>query len=180
MTPGAALGLTISRLTRLIRQRRALYYGVRGLMWGLCLAVVPVALRAMMGQWALPVAGGVAAGAALLGVLYGLLLRVPPVDALGLADRAFDLKDRLATAHDLLRRPDRGGGLGAVAIADAEEHASRIALQKAVPWRWPREAKLVPVPAFVLAVLPYLPPVPVIDVSMPAFTPATEEEKKPE
>ena len=44
MAHGAALGLTITRLTRLIRQRRALFYGVRGLAWGLCLAVVPVAL----------------------------------------------------------------------------------------------------------------------------------------
>ena len=45
MAHGAGLGLTITRLTRLIRQRRALFYGVRGLVWGLCLAVVPVALR---------------------------------------------------------------------------------------------------------------------------------------
>src|SRR5688572_659114 len=102
MAHGAALGLTITRLTRLIRQRRALFYGVRGLVWGLGLAVVPVALRAMVGPWALPVAAGVAAGGALAGALYGILLRVPPVDVLGLADRAFGLKDRLATAHDLL------------------------------------------------------------------------------
>ena len=179
MAHGAALGLTITRLTRLIRQRRALFYGVRGLAWGLCLAVVPVALRAMVGPWALPVAGGVAAGGALVGVLYGMLLRVPPVDALGLADRAFDLKDRLATAHDLLARPDRGA-LADAAIADAETHAAQITLGRAVAWRWPRELKLLPAPVLALAVLPYLPPIPIPDVSMPSFTPATEEEKKPE
>jgi hypothetical protein len=179
MAHGAALGLTITRLTRLIRQRRALFYGVRGLAWGLCLAVVPVALRAMVGPWALPVAGGVAAGGALAGVLYGMLLRVPPVDALGLADRAFDLKDRLATAHDLLARPDRGA-LADSAIADAETHAAQITLGRAVAWRWPRELKLLPAPVLALAVLPYLPPIPIPDVSMPSFTPATEEEKKPE
>src|SRR5262245_31411573 len=99
MAYGAALGLTISRLSRLIRQRRALYYGTRGLVWGLALAIVPVAPRVMLGVWALPAAAGVSAGGALIGILYGLLLRVPPQDALGLADRAFDLKDRLATAH---------------------------------------------------------------------------------
>lgn len=179
MAHGAALGLTITRLTRLIRQRRALFYGVRGLAWGLCLAVVPVALRAMVGPWALPVAGGVAVGGALVGVLYGMLLRVPPVDALGLADRAFDLKDRLATAHDLLARPDRGA-LADAAIADAEAHAAQITLGRAVVWRWPRELKLLPAPVLALAVLPYLPPIPIPDVSMPSFTPATEEEKKPE
>ena len=108
MAHGAGLGLTITRLTRLIRQRRALFYGVRGLVWGLCLAII--AGGAPSDDWAVgPAPGGwlwEPAGA-LLGVLYGVLLRVPPVDALGLADRAFDLKDRLATAHDLLARADR-------------------------------------------------------------------------
>jgi hypothetical protein len=179
MAHGAALGFTISRLTRLVRQRRALFYGVRGLTWGLYLAVVPVALRAMVGPWALPAAGGLAAAGLLVGLLYGMLLRVPPVDALGLADRAFDLKDRLATAHDLLGRQDRGA-LAEAAIEDAEQHARQITPGRAVPWRWPREAKLLPAPVLVLAVLPYLPPIPVPDVSMPSFTPATEEEKKPE
>jgi hypothetical protein len=179
MVDGAALRLTIARLTRLIRQRRALYYGARGLVWGLCLAVVPVAFRAMLGPWALPAAGGVAAGGALIGLLYGLLLRVPPVDALGLADRTFDLKDRLATANELLGRPDRGI-LGDAAIADAEGHARQIRLERAVPWRWPREIRILPAPVLVLAALPYLPPVPALDISMPNFTPATEEEKKHE
>jgi hypothetical protein len=179
MADGATLGLTISRLTRLIRQRRAVFYGVRGLAWGLCLAVLPVALRAVVGPWTLPLAGGLAAGGALAGALYGLFLRVPPVDALGVADRAFNLKDRLATAHDLLGRPDRGA-LADAAIEDAAKHATQIALPRAVPWRWPREAKLLPAPVLVLAVLPYLPPIPMPDVSMPSFTPATEEEKKPE
>jgi hypothetical protein len=179
MAHGAVLGFTISRLTRLVRQRRALFYGVRGLTWGLCLAVVPVALRAMVGPWALAAAGSLAAAGLLAGLLYGMLLRVPPVDALGLADRAFDLKDRLATAHDLLGRQDRGG-LAEAAIEDAEQHARQITLGRAVPWRWPREVKLLPAPVLVLAVLPYLPPIPVPDVSMPSFTPAADEEKKPE
>jgi hypothetical protein len=179
MAHGAALSLTITRLTRLIRQRRALFYGVRGLVWGLFLAIVAVALRAVIGPWALPVAAGLAAGGALLGILYGVLLRVPPADALGLADRAFDLKDRLATAHDLLRRAERTA-LGEAAIADAEAHAAKVPLKRAVAWRWPREVKILPAPVLALAVLPYLPPIPVPDVSMPNFTPAAEEEKKPE
>jgi hypothetical protein len=49
-----------------------------------------------------------------------------------------------------------------------------------VAWRWPREVKLLPAPVLALAILPYLPPIPIPDVSMPSFTPAAEEEKKPE
>jgi hypothetical protein len=179
MAHGAALGQTLTRLTRLIRQRRALFYGVRGLAWGLCLAIVPVALRTVLGPWALGAALGAAAGGALLGVVYGVLLRVPAADALGLADRTFDLKDRLATALDLLGRSERGP-LAEAAIEDAEGRARGIALERAVPWRWPRESRLLPAPVLVLAALPYLPPIPIPDVSMPNFTPATEEEKKPE
>src|SRR5262249_40136082 len=111
--------------------------------------------------------------------LYGLFLRVPIVDALGLADRAFDLKDRLSTAQDLLARPARGA-LADAAIADADKHAGQIKLERAVPWRWPREIKLLPAPVLALAVLPSPPPVPVRDAPMPSSTPATEEEKKPE
>jgi hypothetical protein len=179
MAQGAALGLTIARLTRLIRQRRALFYGVRGLVWGLCLAVVPVALRSMLGPWALPVAGGLAAGGALIGAAYGVLLRVPAPDALGLADRAFGLKDRLATAHELLGRRDRGP-VGDAAVEDAEAHARQVELARAVRWRWPREFRLLPAPVLVLAALPYLPPVPIPEMAMPNLTPASEEEKKPE
>jgi hypothetical protein len=116
---------------------------------------------------------------ALIGLLYGALLRVPAVDALGLADRAFDLKDRLATAHDLLGRPERGA-LADAAIEDAEGHARQIRLEQAVPWRWPRELRLLPAPVLVLAALPYLPPIPIPDISMPNFTPAAEDEKKAE
>jgi hypothetical protein len=179
MVDGAALRVTITRLTRLVRQRRMLFYGLRGLVWGLCLAIVPVALRTVLGPWALPVAGGAAVAGALIGLLYGALLRVPAVDALGLADRAFDLKDRLATAHDLLGRPERGA-LADAAIQDAEGHARQIRLERAVPWRWPRELRLLPAPVLVLAALPYLPPIPIPDISMPNFTPAAEDEKKAE
>jgi hypothetical protein len=179
MEHGAALRLVVSRLTRLVRQRRALYYGLHGLLWGLCAAVVPVALRAVVGPWALPGAAGLAIGGALSGVAYGLLLRVPPADVLGLADRALGLQDRLATALDLLGRGDRGP-LAVAAIEDAEARAPGLALARAVPWRWPREAKLLPAPVLVLAALPYLPPIPVPDVQMPAFRTTEEEEKKVE
>jgi hypothetical protein len=177
MEHGATLRLAVSRLTRLVRQRRALYYGVRGLLWGLCAAVLPVALRSVAAAWALPAAAGLAVGGALIGVVYGLLLRVPAADVLGLADRAFGLHDRLATAFDLLRREVRGP-LVTAAIADAERRVPALALARAVPWRWPREVRLLPAPVLVLAALPYLPPIPVPDVHLPAVRSADEEEKK--
>jgi hypothetical protein len=177
MEHGAALRHTASRLTRMIRQRRALFYGVRGLAWGLCVAVLPVALRAPLGRWALPAAAVAAGGGALLGILYGLFLRVPTGDALGLADRTFELHDRLRTALDLLGRPDRSR-LAAMAIDDADRRASGLDLRRAVPWRWPRELRLLPVPVLVLVALPYLPPIPMPEVQMPALTPESEEEAK--
>lgn len=179
MEHGAAIRLAVQRLTKLIRQRRAVFYGLRGLLWGLTLAVLPVALRSVLGPLTLPLAGAAALGGALAGGAFGLCRRVPSGDAVRLADRAFVLHDRLGTALELLSAPAEGG-LAAAAIRDADRHASRLDLRRAVPWRWPREARFLPVPVLVLAVLPYLPPIPIPDVRMPTFTPGAEEEKKAE
>jgi hypothetical protein len=178
MEQGALLRLTIQRLARLIRGRRALYYGVRGLCWGLCLAVVPVALRAPLSWRALPLAGAAAAAGLLAGLGWGLLLRVPPGEAASLADRAFSLADRLRTALELLERPGHGGVLGEAAVADAVRHARALDLGRAVRWRWPGETRLMPVPVLALAALLYLPPIPVPEMALPALTPAAEEERK--
>lgn len=174
-----AIRLAVQRLTGLIRQRRAAFYGLRGLAWGLGVAVLPVALRSVLGPWTVPSAAGATLAGALAGILYGLLLRVPARDAIGLADRAFALHDRLATALELLEEPEPSP-LAQAAIRDAAEHAARLHLARTVRWRWPREARLIPVPVLVLAALPYLPPIPLPEMHLPSLTPATEEEKKPE
>ena len=179
MEHGRAIRLTVQRLRRLVRQRRALYYGLRGLSWGLVLAVLPVALRTLLGPRAWPIAAGLAAAGLLLGLLYGLALRVPSTDAARLADRAFGLHDRIGTALELLGRPARAS-LEAAAVEDADTAAGALPLGRAVPWRWPREARFLPVPVVVLALLPFLPPIPVPDVHMPSISPAADEEKKSE
>jgi len=179
MEEGTAIRLAVQRLTKLIRYRRAVFYGLRGLVWGLGVAILPIALRAVLGPLALPLAAGAAAAGALAGVAYGLTLRVPGGDAVGLADRAFALHDRLATALELLGER-QAGPLAAAAIQDAVDHAASLDLRRAVPWRWPREAPLIPVPALALLVLPYLPPIPLPDVHVPSLTPTAEEEKKAE
>src|SRR5262245_35027990 len=102
----AALQVTIQRLSRLIRQRRALFYGLRGLAFGLVLAVVPVLLRSILGSVTLPIAAGAIGAGLLAGIAYGLLLRVPAADVARLADRTYALHDRLATALELSRSRD--------------------------------------------------------------------------
>ena len=179
MEHGRAIRLTVQRLRRLVRQRRALYYGLRGLAWGLTLAVLPLALRSVVGTWTWPIVAGLSLGGLLLGLLYGLVLRVPSADAAHLVDRAFGLHDRIGTALELLTRPSRGS-LEEAAVEDADAAALALTPSRAVPWRWPREARFLPVPLAVLVILPYLPPVPVPEVHMPAISQAPEEEKRPD
>jgi hypothetical protein len=175
----AALQVAVNKLTRLIRQRRAVFYGLRGLAWGLALAVFPVLLRSLIGPWALPAAGAIAGAGLVGGLLYGLLLRVPAADAARLADRAFGLEDRLATALELAGGRDRGPLAGS-AIRDAAQRIAALELRGAVRWRWPREVRFLPVPVLALAVLPYLPPLPIPEELVPPLTPAEEKEKKEE
>src|SRR5262245_23962724 len=179
MEESAALQLTVRRLARLIRQRRAAFYGLRGLAWGLTAAVVPVLLRSLIGPWALPLAGAIAGVGLLAGLLYGVCLRVSPSDAARLADRQFGLHDRPATALELLRLRDQAP-LALSAVRDAASRTPGLDLRRAVPWRWPRELRFVPVPILALAALPYLPPLPVPDELFPPFQTAEEKEKKEE
>jgi len=179
MEHSAALRLTVQRLTRLIRQRRAVYYGLRGLAWGVTAALLPVPLRTLIGPLALPVAAGLPAAGFLAGVVYGLALRAPAGDVARLADRTFALHDRLATALELIRSR-AVSGLAASAIHDAATRAAGLELRRAVPWRWPRELRFLPVPVLALVALPYLPPLPVPEEFMAALQPAEEKEQKEE
>jgi hypothetical protein len=179
MEQDAVLQLTVQRLSRLIRQRRAVFYGLRGLAVGLTLAVLPVLLRSVLGPIALPVAGGVILVGVLAGVGYGLLLRLPAGDVARLADRTFALHDRLATALELVRSRDPNP-LAASVIRDARDRVGGLDLRRAVPWRWPREARFLPIPVLVLAGLPYLPPLPLPEEFMPPLQRAEEKEAKEE
>ena len=178
MGEGAALGLTVKRVGRLIRQRRALFYGLRGLTWGLIAAVIPVLFRAFIGSLAVPVAAGLAALGLVVGLLYGLLLRVPASDVARLTDRTLGLHDRIATALELLKRRDESP-LAVAAVQDATRHVPGLELGRVVPWRWPRDARLIPAPAIALAALAYLPPIPVPEgIARPLQT-AQEAEQQP-
>jgi hypothetical protein len=179
MEESGALQLTVQRLTRLIRRRRAAYYGLRGLAWGLTAAVVAVLLRSLLGPFAAPVTVGLAAGGLLIGLGWGLLLRAPSADVARLADRTFGLHDRLATALELLEVGDRSPLAGS-AIRDAAARAAALELRGAVPWRWPREIRFVALPVLALAALPYLPPLPLPEELLPPLTRGEEKKKEDE
>src|SRR5262245_9782910 len=150
MEHDAALQVTVQRLSRLIRQRRAVFYGLRGLTYGLMLAVIPVLLRSLIGPLELPVVAGLILAGVLAGVGYGLLLRVPVGDVARLADRTYALHDRLATALELVRSRDPNP-LAASVIRDARERVAGLDLRRAVAWRWPRVARFITIPVLALA-----------------------------
>src|SRR5215510_10649722 len=175
----AALQHTVQRLGRLVRQRRAVFYGLRGLTVGLGLAVIPVLLRSLLGPLELPIAGGAVLLGLLAGLGFGLLLRVPGGDAARLADRTFGLHDRLATALELARSQDKSPW-AAFVVRDAVDRVAGLDLRRAVRWRWPREARFIPIPVLVLAGLPYLPPLPVPEELMLPLQRAEDKETKEE
>ncbi|MGH7320144.1 MAG: hypothetical protein ACRELA_11045, partial [Candidatus Rokuibacteriota bacterium] len=178
MEQGVGLRLTVQRVGRLIRRRRALFYGLRGLGWGLGAAVVPLLLRSLAGPAAFWLAGGLAGLGLLLGLAYGLALRVPAADAARLADREFALHDRVATALELLDIRDESP-LATFAIRDAEARVTSLDVRRAVHRRWPRDARFIPVPVIAVALLAYLPPLPLPDEILPPLKPAGEQEQQP-
>ncbi|MFZ1061081.1 MAG: hypothetical protein WAP47_18010, partial [Candidatus Rokuibacteriota bacterium] len=90
-----------------IRRRRAEFYGLRGLFSGAIVGLVPLLLKSAVGPAAPLIALGVALLGAAAGALRGLTLPIPAADAARLADRTFDLQDRVATALEWGSRPDR-------------------------------------------------------------------------
>src|SRR5207247_1127449 len=70
-------------------------------------AVVVLSFKAGLGTTALVVAPALVALGVVAGATYGLTKRVDPHDIARLADRAFDLADRVATALEWADHPDR-------------------------------------------------------------------------
>jgi hypothetical protein len=72
--------------------------------------VVVLLLKTPIGGWALPLAGGLFVAGTLGGLLWGAFKRTPSPDAARLADRAWGLEDRVATALEWAGRPDHAAG----------------------------------------------------------------------
>lgn len=165
----------VHRLGRLVRTRRAAFYGLRGLALGLTAALVPLLAKAALGQAALAAALAVTAAGLLGGALYGLSLSVPPEGPARLADRAFRLDDRLATAVEHLGRTPPRAPLVAALIEDAAGWVRGRDLRAAVPWRWPREIWILPAWAAAVLVLILLPPLRLPEGVLPSLTPPAEQ-----
>jgi len=164
----------VQRVGRLVRTRRVAFYGLRGLAWGLTAALIPLLGKAALGPAALPLALALTAAGLLSGALYGLALPVPPEGPARLADRALHLDDRLATAVEYLRQVPRAP-LVAALIEDAAGRIRGRDLRAAVPWRWPREIRILPVSAIAVWALVLLPPLRLPEGMLPSLTPPSEQ-----
>ena len=161
-----------------IRRRRAEFYGLRGLFYGAVLGLVPLLLKNAVGPAAPLIALGVALLGAAAGALRGISLPLPAADAARLADRAFGLQVRLATALEWAARPDRTP-LVDLLLADVTARLEGLDGRVVVRRLWPRELKLLPVPAVLLVVLALAPSIPLPTGRLPVFS-SSEESETPE
>lgn len=161
-----------------VRKRRAEFYGLRGVFYGAVLGLVPLLLKEAVGPVAPLVALGLVGFGAAAGGLAGFSLRLPPADVARVADRAFGLRDRLATALEWGTRPDRSS-LVELLVADVVPRVEGLDGRRAVPRVHPPELRLLPLPAFALVVLSLSPAIPLPAGSLPAFS-STESAENPE
>jgi hypothetical protein len=167
----------VAEVTRQIRLRRVEHYGLRGLLWGAVAAVPPLLLKEPLGAVALLLSGALLLAGLVAGALYGLLLKVPPQEPARLADRGYALQDRVATALEWADRPDRTPIVEGL-VADAVAHARSLHGKRVVPRLLPREARFLPLPLAVAALLAMAPPVPIPQGSLPRFSVSREEEEE--
>ena len=150
---------TLRRLSRRLRLVRAVTTGSRFLAAGLLLAAAPLLAKGLLPSGAPWVAAGLVAGPAILGLLYGAVLRARPAHVARLADRRLGLKERLTCAVEHLA----GENPTEIVQAQLAETAARIRAirpRDAFPFRLMPEARLIgPLAALVLA-LALLPPIP--------------------
>ena len=178
--------MSVQTLDRLVRQvtaqvrwRRAEHYGVRGAFYGALAAVGLLIFKQSLGPAAMPAALALLIVGALAGAAVGLAKRVPARDAARLADRAFGLDDRVATALEWAGREDRSPLVDAL-VADATERASNLTPRQIVRRRASREARLLALPVAVGVLLALAPAVPVPSLRLPDFSAARDEDKAPD
>jgi hypothetical protein len=177
MTPAPALDRLIRRVHAQVRRRRVEHHALRGFFWASLPAVVLLALKGPLGPHAVAAAGGLLVAGALAGALWGALKRTTRADAARLADRAFGLEDRVATALEWAERPDRTP-LVAALVADAAARVEGLEPRQIVRRILPREARYLPVPLLAALALTLSPALPLPSPRLPDFTPGGQEEEK--
>ncbi len=176
MAHSETLDRLVRRVTAQVRRRRIEHYTLRGAFWSGLVAVVLLAFKGPLGAWALPLAAGTIAAGALAGGLWGALKRTPPADAARLADRAWGLEDRVATAVDWAGRPDRTPLVDAL-IEDTLRRIERLEPRTAARRVIPRDGRFLPLPLALAVVLALAPAIPVPSGGLPDFSLGGEEEQ---
>ena len=173
MTDGRALDTLVQRIVMQVRWRRAEYHALRGLFYGAVGAVLVLVVKTPLGFWALPVAGGLVLLGLVGGAVWGFCQRVPAPDAARLADGAFELQDRVATALEWAGRPDRTPLVDAL-LADAIARVEALAPRQIIRRLIPREARWLPVPALLALTLAVSPPLPLPSGRLPDLSSGNE------
>lgn len=172
---------TLDRLVRSVatqvRRRRAEHHALRGAFWAALPAVIVMALKGPIGPYAMVIGLALVPLGALVGAVWGLARGTSQADAARLADRAFALEDRVATALEWADRPDRTPLVDAL-VADAVARVGALSPRTIVRRILPREARFLPVPVLAVIVLALAPAVPMPSTYLPDFTPGGEEEEK--
>ena len=166
----------IRRVAAQVRRRRIEHFALRGAFWASIAAAVCLLFKQPLGALALPLAAGLLAAGTLGGALWGALRRTPWADAARLADRAWGLEDRVATALEWAARPDRSpmvDALVADAIAHVERLESRVAARRVIP----RDGRFLPLPLALVLVLALAPAVPLPSGRLPDFSAAGQDEQ---
>jgi len=179
MEQEAVLQRLVREVTRRVRSRRAEFYAVRGCFYGAALALLPLVLKGPLGPAGPLAALGVLLAGATGGALLGWCLRVPSQEAARLADQAFGLKDRVATALEWMPEGDRPP-LVALLIKDAAARVRGLDPGRVVPRRFPSEGKFLPLPLILGLVLLLVPPIPFPSAGLPAFSSTPEPEAQEE
>ncbi|MBI4590097.1 MAG: hypothetical protein HY725_14790 [Candidatus Rokubacteria bacterium] len=162
-----------------IKKRRAEFYGLRGAFYGAIVGLVPLLFKGAVGHIAPIVSLGLVGLGAAAGALHGFALRLSAEDVARVADRAFALRDRVATALEWASRPDRTP-LVDLLVADVTARITGLDGRGVVSRIWPRELKLLPVPVFLMVVLALAPSIPLPTGRLPALSPLQDSESPEE
>jgi hypothetical protein len=177
MSHPEALDRLIRRVATQVRRRRIEHYALRGAFWGSLLSIPLLALKGPLDDWALPSAAAALVAGALSGALWGGLKRTSVADAARLADRAWGLEDRVATAMDWVGRADRPPLVDAL-IADTLQRIDRLEPRRVARRVIPRDGRFLPIPLALALVLALAPAIPVPSGRLPDFSTGGEEEQQ--
>src|SRR5213083_1419252 len=171
-----AIEVLVRRVERQVGVRRAEHWGLRGAFWGALLAAAVLAFKAVLGLAALVLAPALVLLGALAGAAYGLARRVAPRDAARLADRAFGLADRVATALEWADHPDRTPLVDAL-VADTVARVLALEPRQIVRRVIPLEGRWLPAPLLAGLVLALAPAIHLPTGTILDFTPSAEQEQ---